>query len=509
MYRTFLLFLFVLLPLTLRAESTALLERGTASFADGDYAHAVTTFSEAEKESPGDLRIAYNLGAAQAASGNFADAVATLRKSALAKDAELAAKSLILIGDIAVTQARLLVVPEPGETPPQDRPTILTNLAVAEQSYIEAMELQPSEAETLRRNIEQIRAWKSRAESDWNLADREKKRQELELPQRFDWLEQWERSIRTNLKRNLSDPDSPKKFQTLYDALKEQQRFLEELPPLKESVRQVLPEESFVAAVGKLSDTATVVNSALQGMRGQTALDATTTTVERLDYFKSCLSSFEAIVQDATTKQETLCEANQSGDADFDEQAWEQAFVTVRIPLMLEKAQQEPLESEAPDENLQKAKESAIQYGPEIESLSIDAAGLLQEKNAEAALSKQKRALELLREILKHLQREQDQKQDKDQDDKQDQDQNQDQSGNDSQEQQDKNDGKEQDQSEAKDEEKNSDGKEQTPQEKKKEELEKAAQMLRLIKRRQQAADERREKARTLLMQLEPVDKDW
>ena len=504
------LFLFAFLPLKLPTVAATFLEKGTGAFTAGDYSQAVTAFAEAEKESPNDLRIVYNLGAAQAASGSFADAVGTLRKSALSKDAELAAKSLTLIGNVAVAQARLLLVPPPGETPLQDRAAVFEYLTAAEQAYVEAMELKPSEAEALRRNIEQIRAWKSRTESDWNLADREKKRQELELPQRFDWLEQWERKIRTDLKRTVAESDSPKKFQAFYEASKEQQRLLEELPPLRASLRQALPEEAalpFVSAVGKVDETAVAVNSALREMQGQTAFDAVTTTVERLDFLKSCLRPFEVIVQEATAKQEALCKANQTDDAEFGEQAWEQSFVAVRMPLMLDKAKQDTPTTEDSDENLQKAKELAIQYGPEIESLAAAAAGLLREKNPEAAQPKQERALELLREILKHLQQNQDQEQDEKQDQDKGQKKDQDQNEQDSDDRQGQNDEKEQNQSETKEEEK-SDGKEQPPQEKK-EELEKAERMLRQVKRWQQSADERREKVRALLMQLEPVDKDW
>ena len=512
-HRAFLLPLVLSSTCALQAAAPSLLEKGVELFTIGDFTRAAATFSEAEKESPDDLRITYNLGAAQAASGNFAGAGATLRKSALSKDAELTVKSLTLIGDIAVAQARLLLAPSPGETSPQDRPTIFEHLAVAERSYIEAVELQPSE--DLRRNIEQIRAWKHRAQSAWNLADQEKKRQELELPQRFDWLEQWERKIRTDLKRTVVESDSPKKFQVFYEASKEQQRLLEEFPPLKEALWQTLPEESaapFVAAIDKLRESAAVVDTALREMRGQSALDVATTTIERLDYLKSYLRSFEAIVQEATTKQEALCKAN-SSDTDFDEQAWEQEFVAVRMPLMVDKAKQETPgdpERQQQTENLQKAKELAIEYGPEIETLTADAARLLREKEPEAALPKQEQALELLREILKPLQQEQPQQQDKDEK----QDQEQKQSGQDSEDRQDRNGEQEQNQSEPKEdnqpspEEKKSDGKEQTPQEKK-EELEKAERTLRQVKRLQQAAEERREKVRALLMQLEPVEKDW
>ena len=505
--------LFVVTALPLHA-----VDKGTESFASGDYAQAVATFAEAEKESPGDLRITYNLGVAQAASGDFTGAVATLRKSALAKDADIASKSLILIGDIAVVQSRLLLVPPPGETPPQDRSTIFELLAVAERTYLEAVELKPSEQESLRRNIEQIRAWKSRTESDWNLADREKKRKELELPQRFDWLEQWERKIRTNLKRTVSEADSPKKFQAFYEASKEQQRLLEEIPPLKDSLRQALPEEAatlFASAVGTLGETATVANNALREMQGQTALDAATTTVERLAYLKDSLYPFEAIVQEATTKQESLCKVNSDGDADFDEQAWMQNSVAVKMPLMLVKAQQK---SEEDSENLRQAKELAIQHASEIESSAAAAAEFLREKSPEAALPQQERALELLREIMKHLQQNQDQQQNQeqdgeqqqDQDKKQDQDQNRNEQG--SKDQQNQNAG--QDQNEKKEEnqpstkEKLPAGKEQMPQEKQ-EELEKAQRMLRQVKRWQQSADERREKVRALLMQMDPIDKDW
>ncbi len=549
-FRLFLFFLFVSLSSMspLRAGPSAFLDKGVESFATGDYKQAVDAFTEAEKESPNDLRISYNLGSAQAAAGNFADAVSTLRKSALSKDTELAAQSLILIGDIAVAQAKALLAPKAEETPPHDRPSIFDLLAVAERSFSEAIELRPSEAEPLRRNLERIRAWKHRIESDWNLADREKKRKELELPQRFDWLEQWERNLRTGLKRTVLEKDSPRKFQMIYELSKEQQRFREELSPLKESLRQAIPDDSaapFVAAIDKISESVGAANDALREAQGKSALEAATTIVEGVDYLKSRLSSFEAIVQNGVKKQESLCKENpsvpineESGEksvgppeiADLDEQAWEQEFVAVWMPLMLDKAKQESPPSDTPEakqqtENLQKAKELAIQYGPEIESLAADAVKFLREKNPENALPKQNRALELLREIFKPLQQDQEQKQKQDQkqdeekkqdqeqkqDEEKKQDQNQQQDEKDSKEQQERPEQKENEASEQNRDssgEKKADEKELTPQEKK-EEFEKAQRMLRQAKRRQQEADEKREKVRALLMQLEPVEKDW
>ncbi len=589
--RYFATFILIVSASFLQAGSSAELDRGIKAFQSGDFKQAVEVFAQAEKAAPTDPRIVYNLGAAQAAAGNFDDAVETLRKAALVDDVAVASKSLVLLGDISVAQAKLRVAPKPEETPDADRRASFAFLDAAEKSFGEAAELEPSVAETMRRNIEQIRSWKNRMEAEWNRFDRDKKRRELSLPQRFDWIEQVERGIRTKTKRIAAESQSPKKYQELYEASKTQQEVVEELPPLKETLRQALAREdvpengagvrrnvaSLVAAVDKIAESATATRESLRNFQNENAVDGATKTVERLDYLRNALSPFEEIVQNAEKKQEALCKANPSGSpvpptdagnvVDLAEQAWEQGFIDVWTPLFVGKAKQQLAQideenetskrqpeddsernsEERRAENLRRAMELAVQYGPEIESAAAEAAQLLSETKSADALPKQRRALELLREILKPLQ--QDDKQKNQQNDSQNDQQNRQQQQNQQQNSQDRQNGKddrqqnqadkdheqqqkqqqgneEKQSSETPDDAKNA-GKDQrkaeseqqrdegSPQEKdltsreKKEELEKAQRMLRQVKRRQQEVDEKREKVRALLMQLEPVEKDW
>ena len=141
---------------------------------------------------------------------------------------------------------------------------------------------------------------------------------------------------------------------------------------------------------------------------------------------------------------------------------------------------------------------------PEIQKIADETAALLAKHRSEEALSRQQQILDYLRSLLKQEQSQDQQGQDQEQSDKEKQDQEQ------SQEQQSNNasndNGKqEQDPEMSQPQETRQEGSAQ------KEELpeEKAERLLLQVRRKEQAAKELREQIKTLLMQMESVEKDW
>lgn len=537
----------VLLCASQSLQAASQREQGAAAFHRGDFAKSVEHFSEVVREQPGNHRALYELGIAQAAVGKLDDAAQTLRNAALSPEQSLQILVLPILGDVEVRRALSLLTSNPAETEPTQRTQVLEYLQHAEEAYSEAVTLTPND-EKCRTNLEQIRAWRTRMTAEWQDADQAKKRQESSLPDRFRDLENWQRDIRAKTKQAQTMTASPKKYQTLYDLAKEQHRLGKEIPPLQETfTRQIQDDpdtppqfkEQSVSAIAaecqRLSQSTQNIESALREFSEQKSIDAASQAVSDWNLLRTALSPFEAIVSDATTSQEKLCAVNNDEtpkSRDFAEQAWEQGMVARQVPVFVAKAEQglqskmdtaEPPEMPDQEKALRESMRLAVQYGPEIETLTSESAELLRQHRPDEAKPKQARALELLKEILKPLEEQQQnqqqnqQNQDKNKEGEQKQqndDQQRSENGNENKpENQRPQEGEEQESqnpSEGSDAEgeRESQTTEQTAEERKAEQ-EKAARMIRAVKLRQQEAEERRERVRAILMQSQPAAKDW
>lgn len=523
---------------------------GTEAFRKGDYLKASEAFAEAGQRNPNDPRIVYNHGAALAAAGKTDEAVEVLRKTAVSPDKGVAVNSLLLLGGISVEEARQALSQE--ETPPEQRTKILERLAAAERSYGEVLQIEPDH-KTARRNLEELRARRDRVREAWADADRSKHRQG-EITDRLRWLENWEGELHDKIRQGDTEADSPKKFQGFYETAKDQGRLAGELGLLQDDLRQYQAEmdardagegesralEDLVGQLDRLRTAAHGVEEQLGRFQPRQAAEEARKLQEQLNRFRMGLSTFEQIVREAEQRQSQLVDANpESGAEPKDdearalrdnsaEQVRGEKNVAAWMPLMVYRARQglqelenqpapaEPTETEAsPEDPRRKSLELAVQYGPEIAELAENAATLLQEGRGADALPDQRRALELLREILRQEQQDPQQQQDQQQDQQQQDQQNQSGQEQEPQNGQEQNDGQQgqgdQDpQPKQGEDEQEQDGEPENAETREKErEVQRAEQLLRQVKRRQQEATERRERVRLLLRQMEPVDKDW
>lgn len=171
-------------------------------------------------------------------------------------------------------------------------------------------------------------------------------------------------------------------------------------------------------------------------------------------------------------------------------------------------------ETEAPTENA-----SPFSALPQIQQLMNEAADDLSKNRPADAFPKQQKALELLQEILKQ---QQEQNPEQQQNDKQEENsqktqdenkpensENKENKENQEQQEQNQNEQKQEPQKDEKQTANEKDGGSNNEENSKEQEREKAEQRLRQVRRRQQEADERRERVKTFLMQAEPVEKDW
>ncbi len=544
----------MLLFLFLAAEFVAARDEvrsATEAFRSGDYLKASEAFATAAEQNPEDARIAYNHAAALAAAGKSDDAATILEKTAVASDKAVAVRSLLLLGGTAVEQARKTLSAE--DVTPERRQEILDRLASAEKSYSEILQIDPAH-QTARRNLEELRAWRDRIRKEWLDADLVKHRQE-EITGRLGWLEDWQDELHGRIQTREAEPDSPRKFQGLYETGKDQRRLADELALLQDDLRQHQAErtgqgaeegeiqgmEQFVDELDSLRTKAVGVEDRLARFETKEAMDEARQIQEQLSRARLHLSSFEEIVQEAERRQSALCDVNPESGKTVedprlqglrdhpDEQNRRQKAVASWMPLMVYRARQAiqelssqntpAPEPDSPEDARRKSLELAIQYGPKIAELAEDAADLLSRNAPEVALPHQQRALELIREILRQEQQQNQDQQNQDQQNRQDQqtqDQNQEgQQGEQDQQQKNEQNGEEEQQQEQRQTEQQQAESRQSEAEAKEsdvkdtEDKQRAEQLLRQVKRRQQEATDRRERIRAMLRQMEPVEKDW
>ncbi|MGL4593674.1 MAG: hypothetical protein ACRCUY_02975 [Thermoguttaceae bacterium] len=345
-FLAFLCFLFASFA-SVRADSVRL---GTEAFGQGEYEKSAEAFAAAEERTPNDFRVTFNRGAALAAAKKWDDAVSVLRRSAISENRDVAARSLELLGQIAVERAKSILSENPVETPDSDRNEVRELLQVAQKYYNEAIELIPNESSHCRESIEQIRAWKQRIESEWRDFDRIKWR-ETELPERLQWLENWEEKVRSNIEKAAAEIDSPKKYQTFFETVRDQSEMRREISLLRETIesqidsitkqsetdqreteksetdqsetekresdasKELIQQQQQTAEflrreLTETEKTAEKVESALRQFQGDDAQKMAKETTDRINRLRTMLLPFEAVVKEAEMKQANLCQSN-------------------------------------------------------------------------------------------------------------------------------------------------------------------------------------------------------
>jgi hypothetical protein len=206
---------------------------------------------------PTEPRALFNHGAELAALGKLDEAVEVLRQAAVVREQTVAAKALSLLGQIAAVSAKQAVAENPAETLPEQRQTIFDHLQSAERSFAESLSLQPNEE--VRQYLETLRAWRYNMTNVWEEYDREQRRN-AELQQRIRWLADWEEKLTEKVRHISEEPNSPRKFQTGYEAGREQKQLAEELTMFQEipvSDEELAEKWEQLPEIQKIADEAT------------------------------------------------------------------------------------------------------------------------------------------------------------------------------------------------------------------------------------------------------------
>ncbi|MDR1053542.1 MAG: tetratricopeptide repeat protein [Planctomycetaceae bacterium] len=543
---------------------SGVVREGADAFRNGEFEQAAKAFEKAAEDSPRDLRLTYNHGVALAASGNLEGAIEVLRKSAIDPEPKIAVLSLNSLAQIHINQAKQQLPENQNETPPEKRNEILELADKSEQYYMDILELEPDN-QNVRHNIEVLRSWKTDIKSQWDQADRNKKRQS-NLYDRLDWIDNWQHDIANAIAQSKKIPNSPKKYQELYETAEKQQHLIGEIDAIRGDLEKQLQAENTQAndqianVFNKIRETATEVKQSLDKLDDNNALNKAEQSNRQLSQLKFSLAPFEKIVEQAEKFQTQLVNNNpssnelakddneqnnrnvNSAESELQHQVNDQQLIASLMPLMLYRAK-EGLEAKR-SQNLpsqpsnnppqtnptqpdtantadidpqQKSMELAIKYEPEIRQLAENAATLLSQNNHADALPKQKQSQKLLREIL-NQQNQNDQNQQNNQEQNQNQNNqndqnNQENKNEDNKESNDKNDQKNNEQKNSQQpksaDQKQEENKNEITDAEKLRQTEKAERLMRQVKRKQQEANERREELKNYFLQPAPVDKDW
>ncbi|MDR2763056.1 MAG: hypothetical protein LBB88_10665 [Planctomycetaceae bacterium] len=538
------------------ADSTSIRD-GADAFQKGEFKQAANAFQKAAENSPNNSRIVHNHGVALAASGELDNAIEILHKSALDHDPKIAASSLNSLAQIHIDKAKNLLSENPAETPEDKRNEILKLIEKSEKYYADSLAIEP-ENKNIKQNIEQLKTWKTKIESQWNQFDRIQKRQS-DLYNRLNWIDNGQREIANSIANSKELSNSPKKYQSLYESAEKQQQIVDEINAVGNDLKNQLaqnnqqnsPENAaFLQAINNAREIAADAKKSLDNFDENNSQKQAELSSNQLRQLKLPFAPFEKVVEETEKIQTQLVDNNPSSNKDnndnnsqnqnpnnrndnsktlnLQQQIAEQQLVSNLTQLMLYRAKEElaklqsqqsqqsqsltqnnnePTQPTTPAQTnpQQKSIELAIKYEPEIRKLAEESVSLLNQNKFDNALPKQKQAQKLLREILNQQNQNQNQNQDQK---NQDQDQNQDQQNQNDQKNNEQNNDQKNNQSQSQ-EEKNEQKENNSTNEEKSRQEEKAERLIRQVKRKQQEANERREELRDVLLYPTPVDKDW
>ena len=259
-------------------EAASMVREGITSYRAGDYKQAAAVFTEAESAQPDNLRIAFDRGTALASQGDE-KAVDLLQKAALSPDLPLAVRARYNLGCLAAAKARKRFGEHPEKAQPDDRKEGLAELALAIGHFRDCVRMDKDHADA-RHNLELLRVWIKYMESLWEQTDRQKQRDEMDLPAFLQMLEDKQRVMRLAAQGLAAADDSPRQREAQRLAEIAERKLGEEIRPLKEKIEATL-------------------NKAAQSLTGGTAAGGSPAPSVSTDELKQAIAGLQAMADEA------------------------------------------------------------------------------------------------------------------------------------------------------------------------------------------------------------------
>jgi hypothetical protein len=302
---------------------------GIRLFEDGDFVTAARAFAEAGVVLPEDLHVAFDRGCAYQAAGDFEKAEGQYNRAALSRDAGLAAAARFNLGTLNVQQAMGVFGPQPEAAAPEQREEGLAFLGRAVMHLRDCLEIDPDH-EGARHNLEALRLWIKHMQALWEEADRQKQRDELNVLQFLEMIQQRQIMLRRGVKALLDYPDSPRRREAVSVAESDQRKLVEEIDFLKDKLTEALmpsqpptPSPASGAPPGNLEEIEKSLNllhnwadESAQQMTGAADLlaggseaeapAAQWEAFERLDRIFAAIAPFESVVRKSVRVEQGL-----------------------------------------------------------------------------------------------------------------------------------------------------------------------------------------------------------
>lgn len=247
-YITFCLFAVALLGAD-ASDAWKRVREGLDAYRAGDFKTADTAFEAAADLKSDDGRIPFNRGCTKAKLDDSQGALDFYRDAAADRTTGLSSEAHYNMGCLAAKQAQGVFGDDPAAADQETRIEGLRHLQTAIVHYRDSRRLD-ADHENSRHNLEVIRLWIKQMQAVWERKDREKEREDKNLLQFLEHIEQQQMGIRQFVKVLEKEDDSPRRRQAVIEIESKQRRLAEEILPLKEKIRAELQPDPQAAGQG-------------------------------------------------------------------------------------------------------------------------------------------------------------------------------------------------------------------------------------------------------------------
>ncbi len=267
-----------------KESATRLVREGITRYQQGEYTAALEKFQRAEKLKVEDPRILFDQACALAAGGKPDEAIPLFQRAAVARDPHVAAESHYNLGHLSVAKAQAMFGQEPLVASSETRQAGVDLLLQAVSHYRDCLEVEPGHA-AARRNLEAIRLWIKHMQAAWKELDRQKRRDEADLPDYLQQLQEEQENLRQQAQATTEELDSPLLRQKLWETARAQRQLAAEMPHLREKLvaalatamsngapAEPLPEDMQKALDHRIGQTGDHMQRAADGLNSQEIL---------------------------------------------------------------------------------------------------------------------------------------------------------------------------------------------------------------------------------------------
>lgn len=312
-------------------DAAQLVQRGLEHFRDDQFAEAEAAFARALEIVPENDIVLFDQGCAALSAGKRDEARSLLRSVTLSRQQTLAAKAHYNLGSLETTAARELLGAEPEAAEGDTRTESIALLQAAVQQYRSTLQRQPDHA-AARHNLELVRLYIKHLQSQWAERDRQKNRDEKNLLQFLEMIEQRQFQLRTE-SRPLADAGaSAFASQAAYETADALRTLEEEIGPLKDKIASELqgPPSSqpsvqsssgnvgseaidlLLATADRMGEQLLVAADQLESRQATESVAAQTTGLARTNELYTAIAPYTAVLQRAIQTQKELLPPEQA-----------------------------------------------------------------------------------------------------------------------------------------------------------------------------------------------------